>query len=207
MKICPVGAELFHENGWMEGQTNMAKVIFIFCNFTEVPNRGNCVGCVVVFTLIWHTSFFFCVLCSIKKGYQLGTNIVKDEKGNLAADCHSILTRWRNYFSQLLNVHEDNDVKQTEIHTAEPLVPEPSVFEVEMVIEKLKRYKSPGIDQIPSELIKAGGIKICSEIHKLVNSIWNKEELPEQWKESVIVPVYRKGDKTDCSNYRSISLL
>jgi hypothetical protein len=68
-------------------------------------------------------------------------------------------------------------------------------------------YKSPGIDQIPAELIKAGGSKICSEIHKLVNSILNKEELPDQWKESIIVPLYKKGDKTDCSNYRGISLL
>jgi hypothetical protein len=77
-----------------------------------------------------------------KKGYQPRTNIVKDEKGDLVADCHSILTRWRNYFSQLSNVHGDNDVKQTEIHTAEPLVPEPSAFEVEMAIEKLKSYKN-----------------------------------------------------------------
>jgi hypothetical protein len=61
-----------------------------------------------------------------------------------------------------------------------------------MAIEKLKRHKSPGIDQIPAELIKAGGRTICSEIHKLINSIWNKEELPEQWKESIIVPIYRR---------------
>ena len=46
-----------------------------------------------------------------------------------------------------------------------------------------------------------------SEIHKLINSIWNKEELPEEWKESSIVPVYKKGDRTDCSNYRGISIL
>jgi len=50
-----------------------------------------------------------------------------------------------------------NDVRQTEIHTVEPLMPEQNAFEVELAIEKLKRYKSPGIDQIPSELIKAGG--------------------------------------------------
>jgi hypothetical protein len=86
-------------------------------------------------------------------------------------------------------------------------VPQPSAFEVEMAIEKVRRYKSPGLDQIPAELIKAGGRTICSKIHKLINSIWNKEELHEQWKESIIVPVYKKGDKTDCSNYRGISLL
>ena len=51
-------------------------------------------------------------------------------------------------------------------------MPEPRAFEVEMAIEKFKRYKSPGIDQIPAELIK-GGSKICSEIHKLIISIWN----------------------------------
>jgi hypothetical protein len=44
-------------------------------------------------------------------------------------------------------------------------------------------------------------------IHKLINSIWNKEELPDQWKESIIVPVQKQGDKPDCSNYRGISLL
>jgi hypothetical protein len=64
-----------------------------------------------------------------------------------------------------------------------------------------------GIDQIPAEVIKAGGSKICSDIHKLIISTWNKDELPDQRKESIVVPVYKKGDKTDCSNYRGISLL
>ena len=61
----------------------------------------------------------------------------------------------------------DKDVRRTEIHTAEPLVPEPSAFEVEMVIEKLKGYKSPGIDQIAAEPINAGGRIFRSHIHKL----------------------------------------
>jgi len=93
---------------------------------------------------------------------------VKDDKDDLVADYHIILARWRNYFSQLLNVHGVNDVRQTEIHTAEPLVPEPSVCEVELAVEKLKSHKSPGIDQIPAELIKAEGRTIRSEIHKLI---------------------------------------
>ena len=117
------------------------------------------------------------------------------------------MARWRNYFSQLLDVHEDNDIRQAEIHTVEPLVPEPSAFEIELAIGKLKNHKSPGIDQIPAELIKVGGRTICGAIHKLIISIWNKEELPEEWKESIIVPIYKKGDKTFCNNYRGISLL
>ena len=56
-----------------------------------------------------------------KKDYQPKTNIVKDEKNDLVADSHSIISRRRNYFSQLLNVHGGKDVRQTEIHTAEPL--------------------------------------------------------------------------------------
>jgi len=106
-----------------------------------------------------------------KKGYQPRTNIVKDDNGGLVADSHSILARWRNYFSQLLNVHGVKDVRQTEIHTAEPLVPEPGAFELEMAIKKLKSHKSPGIIQIPAEMIKAGGRTICYEIHKLIISI------------------------------------
>jgi hypothetical protein len=81
-----------------------------------------------------------------------------------------------------LNVHGVNHVRQTEIHTAEPLVSEPSAFEVEVAIEKLKSHKSTGVDQIPAELIKASGKKICSETHKMTNAIWNEEGLPEQWK-------------------------
>ena len=55
-------------------------------------------------------------------------------------------------------------------HTAKPLVPEPNAFKFEVAIEKLKRHKSPGADQIPSELMKAWGRTIRSEIHKLINS-------------------------------------
>jgi hypothetical protein len=94
-----------------------------------------------------------------------------------------------------LNVNGVNDIRQIEKHTAKPLVPEPSAFDVEVANENLKRHKSPGIDQIPAELIKAGGRKICSEIHKLITSIWNKEEFPEEWKELIMVPIYKQGDK------------
>jgi hypothetical protein len=60
-----------------------------------------------------------------------------------------------------MNVHGVTDLRHTEINTAEPLVPELSAFEFEMVIAKLNRHKSPGIDQMPAELITAGARRIC----------------------------------------------
>jgi hypothetical protein len=67
------------------------------------------------------------------------------------------MVTWRNYFFQILNVHGVSNVRQAEIHTAEPLVPEQSALDVELAIENLKSHKSPGIDQIPAELIKSEG--------------------------------------------------
>jgi hypothetical protein len=59
----------------------------------------------------------------------------------------------------------------------------------------------PCSDEIPAELIQAGGETLLSVIHKLINSVWNKEELSDQWKESVIT---KNGDKTECSTYCGI---
>jgi hypothetical protein len=83
--------------------------------------------------------------------------LVKDESGDPLADPHKILNRWKNYFCELLNVHGAGGVRQTEIHTAEPFLPEPSASEFAVAIGKLKKYKSPDVDQIPAQLIQAGG--------------------------------------------------
>jgi hypothetical protein len=108
-------------------------------------------------------------IIEFKKGYQPGTN-PKKQKGDLLEDSHNILNRWKNYFSQLLNVHRVCDVGQIEIYETEP-----SPFGVEITIAKLKKYKSPGSDQIPSDLIQEGGKTLQFEIHKLINSTRSKE--------------------------------
>jgi hypothetical protein len=65
----------------------------------------------------------------------------------------------------------------------------------------------PGSDEIPAELFQAGGKILLSVIHKVINSVWDKEELPDQWKESIIVTIHKRGDKTECSNYVGVSLI
>jgi hypothetical protein len=71
-------------------------------------------------------------------------------------------------------VHNVSDVRQIKVHVTEPLVPGPSRHEVEIAIAKLKKYKSPGGDQIPAELIQARN-EILFAIHKLINAVWNKK--------------------------------
>jgi hypothetical protein len=104
-------------------------------------------------------------------------------------------------------VHNVSDVRQIDVHTVEPLIPGPSRLEVETAIAKLRKYNLPGSNQIPAEPIQAEVEILLSAIHKLVNSVWNKEELPDQWKESIIVPIHKKCDKTDCNNCHWISML
>jgi hypothetical protein len=88
---------------------------------------------------------------------------VKDENGDMSADSHNILNRWKNLFSQLLNVHVVSDVRQTEVHTTEPLVSSPSCLEVETATAKLKKYNSRDSHQIPAKLIQPGGKTLLSD--------------------------------------------
>jgi hypothetical protein len=115
------------------------------------------------------------------------------------ADSHSILNRWKNCCCQLPNVHGVYIVRQTEIYKAEPVVPEPSSYEVEVEIA-VEILKIARIDQIPVGLIQARCKMLHSETPELLSSVWNKGDLPEQWKESVIVTCYKKDDKADGIN-------
>jgi hypothetical protein len=96
-------------------------------------------------------------------------NAVKDENGVLVTDCNSILARWGEYLSQPLNLRGVTHVRQIEINRAESLVPEPSAFDVELAIEKLKRHKSPGIDQIPAEFASSANWLASTLIVSLVS--------------------------------------
>jgi hypothetical protein len=133
-----------------------------------------------------------------KRSYQLKNNLVKDQNCELLGDSHNILNRWKSYFSHLLNAHNVSDVRQIEVYMVEPPVARPSCLEVQIAIAKLKEYKSPGSPEIPAEMIQAGSEihVLLSAIHELINPILNKVELPDQWKESIIVPVHKKCNKT-----------
>ena len=79
--------------------------------------------------------------------------------------------------------------------------------EVEEAIHSLKKNKSPGPDGITAEMLQAGGKKLAREIHKLCNKAWQEGTIPKEWGKSIFVPIPKKGDLSECSNYRTISFI
>jgi hypothetical protein len=124
-----------------------------------------------------------------------------------------ILNRWNEYFCTILNSDIDElssnhriQSTTTDNQTGTEIL-FPSYNEVCSIINKLKSNKVGGTDNIIPELIKQGGRTLKQRIYKLIIMIWEKEQLPNQWKEGIICPLYNKGDRLDCMNYRSITLL
>ena len=70
-----------------------------------------------------------------------------------------------------------------------------------------KNHKVPGTDQILAELLKKGGETLWRRIHHLIKLIWVQHKMPGEWSMGIIQPIYKKGDKLECSNYRAITLL
>ena len=87
----------------------------------------------------WNTRELYQGIRRERKGFQARTNIIRNGNGDMIADSRSILDRWKNYFDQLLNVHVEQDIEDEVLQTAEILVTEPSVLEIEMAIDKLNR--------------------------------------------------------------------
>jgi hypothetical protein len=83
----------------------------------------------------------------------------------------------------------------------------PTQEEIDNTTKKLRNNRSPGEDNIISEMIKYSGPSMKNEIYKLITQTWNEEKIPDNWKIGIICLIHEKGDKTECSNYRRITLL
>uniref|UniRef100_A0A8D9EQY8 Craniofacial development protein 2 n=1 Tax=Cacopsylla melanoneura TaxID=428564 RepID=A0A8D9EQY8_9HEMI len=137
-------------------------------------------------------------------------NLIEDQHGNLLTDKTKRLNRWNEYFESIYNQHNDVDLNALPIKTKdlEEVNDEtPSEEEVTRAVSEMKNNKSPGIDNITADIIKAGeGISVDMLTH-LLSLVWNQKRVPDNWKEAVVVPIHKKASKYNCNNYRGISLL
>lgn len=140
------------------------------------------------------------------KNYQPRTNICKDKYGNTLSDKNEIVDRWREYFDELLN-KPNVTCDGTAPNIIEIDEETPTVDDTKAALQKLKNFKCSGEDGIVAELFKYAGDKCLNYIHQILVDVWQTETLPNEWLTSVILPIHKKGDKTNCNNYRGISLL
>lgn len=90
--------------------------------------------------------------------------------------------------------------------TAELEVPEPTLEDINAIVESLKNNKAPGEDNINEELLKLAGRDPLQNLHKTISIIWKEEKIEKDWNTVVICPIYKKGDSKRVENYRGISL-
>ena len=139
---------------------------------------------------------------------------INDKNGNLMTEESEISSRWTEYARELFTGRGNYDEgvvmelnNRSGQHSSMNDEDEILLSEVENAINKLKNNKSPGIDDIPAELIRAGGPQIAKEIHVICNKIWKEGRWPTDWSRSILVMLPKKGCLRECTNYRSISLI
>ena len=119
------------------------------------------------------------------------------------------IKRWAEHFQEILNRPAPEETP--DISPADSELPincdAPSKAEIRKAITSLRNGKAAGPDSIPAEALKAGKETSNDMLHALVTKIWEKEDVPEQWKEGLIIKIPKKGDLNECDNYRGIMLL
>ncbi|XP_055714214.1 uncharacterized protein LOC129808460 [Phlebotomus papatasi] len=130
---------------------------------------------------------------------------VTSKEGNLLTKEEEVLNRWKEYFSELLNPQQGTDVDVPTSKGREES--SPSESEVLYAISKLKDGKAAGIDDIRPEMLKLMGIVGVNWLTRVIKVAWQSGRAPKDWQVGVIIPIFKKGNKKDCSNYRGISLL
>lgn len=153
------------------------------------------------------------LIYSLARGYRKGnaapTYAIKNKDGTtLLSEPLEIARRWLEYFSELLNVegqieeeveNEEGDEQYEEVDIA--------MEEMEAAMKRMKNGKAPGDDELPVEIFKQSGVDGLKWLRRVMNTAWNTGQVPEDWSKAIICPIYKKGEKTDCGNYRGISLL
>ena len=141
-----------------------------------------------------------------------GTAHLMDQDGVIVLkDKDKTLNRFAQHFDQLVNVPgtvDKHDLDSlTDLPPYDDLSEAPSFEELLEAIVATRENKAPGGCGIPAEVWKYGGAKLKERLFDLIAHIWRIENMPQDWKDANVVPIFKKGSRKDCENYRGISLL
>jgi len=142
-----------------------------------------------------------------KKGYQHKFSIIRIKKGEMVMNTKEKAEIWKEYFYKLLNKGRPREmIKKGNKEICIVEVEELTTEDVKKGIKNLINNKAAGTDGIHLELIKYGGNKLLNRMYELVRQICEEERIPEEWKETIILPIHKRGDRDRCRNYRGIAL-
>ena len=134
---------------------------------------------------------------------------VKDKQGNINNSLDQQMNRWAEHFEELLN--RPAPLNPPDIEPAEEDLPInceiPTKEEIRRAICQMKNGKAAGPDDIPAEALKADLEASVAMLHPLFERIWEEEDIPTDWKEGHLIKLPKKGDLSNCNNYRGITLL
>ena len=138
----------------------------------------------------------------------LQVRVIKDANGNVLTSEESVLRRWMEYFEELMNEENERERRLEEVERVNLEVGWISKDEVRTAMKRMKSGKAVGPDGIPVEAWKCLGEMAVGLLTRLFNKILESERMPEEWRLSVLVPIFKnKGDVQSCGNYRGIKLL
>jgi uncharacterized protein YqeY len=154
-----------------------------------------------------NTRKMYQIVNQFKKGYKHKFSIIRNKKGELAMNTKEKAEMWKEYFDKLLKTEEPRElIKKGNKEVGEVEVEELTTEDVKKAIRNLKNNKGAGTDGIHPELIKYGGDKLLNKMYDPERQIWEEERMPEEWKETIIVPRHKRGNRDKCDNYRGIAL-
>ncbi|CAD7089335.1 unnamed protein product [Hermetia illucens] len=141
------------------------------------------------------------------KPYTLRGSSYRDKEENMISDRMGILERWVEYFDELRNNQKIYELEAPPAEDDGQILPPPSIGETVRAIHRLKNHKSPGADGITAELVQHVGDQLHQALHQPMLMVWDIESVPGGWQRGIICLIHKKGDITQCNNYRGITML
>ncbi|KAK3540385.1 hypothetical protein QTP70_030406 [Hemibagrus guttatus] len=134
--------------------------------------------------------------------------VIKDRDGRVLTSEESVQRRWKEYFEELMNEENEREKRVEGVNSVEQEVDKIRKDEVRKALKRMESGKAVGPDDIPVEVWKCLGEAAVEFLASLFNRVLESERIPEEWRRSVLVPIFKnKGDVQSCSNYRGIKLM
>jgi hypothetical protein len=152
---------------------------------------------------------FYKCLKDVRRPFEPQVAMCRAKNGELLTNKNQILARWKEHFEEHLNEGSESEqpTRPVDLRDDGVDIDLPSCEEIKRALKYLKNNKAADVDSIATKLFKNGEPNLVDALYEVIQQAWTSETLPRSWTDGVLCPVYKKGDKLDCIDYRGICLL